>query len=107
MLEVGRANPNAICPISGYTALHEAVFGGNADTIKLLLRHGTRVHIRDSSGSTPLHIACAHNNASATRILLAEKSAKKALLIEDNKQKTPHQLCTSKFLRTLVEGNRT
>jgi hypothetical protein len=104
LLEVGRASPNAVCAVTGYSALHEAVFGGNAFVIKLLLKHGARVHIQDSSGSTPLHIACAHNNASATRLLLAEKSAKKALLMEDHKQKTPHQLCTSKFLRTLVEG---
>ncbi|HUK82088.1 MAG TPA: ankyrin repeat domain-containing protein [Verrucomicrobiae bacterium] len=45
------------------TPLHHAAIGGNADTVRCLLRHGCPVNLRDSRGATPLHSAAIGRNA--------------------------------------------
>jgi hypothetical protein len=51
------ANPNAVEPAEGRTALHLAIMQGNAETTRDLLEHGADLGIKDKSGHTPLELA--------------------------------------------------
>ena len=96
---------NAKCRLTGYTPLHEALLGGNNEIVKLLMDHGASIAIQDDiDGNTALHLACSQNNVSVVRIMLENREAKKCLILVNAKGQTPRQLCTSKFVRTIVEG---
>ena len=49
-LDVGRANVNAVHPITGYTALHIAAASGDASVSRLLLGRGADISKRDNNG---------------------------------------------------------
>ncbi len=85
--------------------MHEAVIGGNSEIVAFLVKRGANILSRDTNGSMPIHLACAANNVSAVRFLLGAKTSKKSLLAKDGKGNTARQLCPSKFLRTIIEGN--
>lgn len=104
LVEVAGASVNARCKKTNHTPLHEAVIGGHADVVKFLLLHGANALIRNDTNSLPIHIACAANHILIVRLLLGAKHGKKSLLTKDGSGNTPRQLCASKFLRTIVEG---
>jgi len=43
--------------VSGWTALHTAIYHGHHNVIKWLLKYGANVHVRDKHGNSPLKIA--------------------------------------------------
>src|SRR5580658_9084156 len=55
----------------GATALHDAVWSGHIDLVRLLLDHGADPNIpHGESGSTPLHFAAIKGQAAIAALLL-------------------------------------
>ena len=50
--------------------LHVASEKGNVEVVSLLLKHGTRVDLRDGGGRSPLHIASEKGNVEVAKLLL-------------------------------------
>ncbi|XP_035673820.1 ankyrin repeat domain-containing protein 16-like isoform X2 [Branchiostoma floridae] len=57
-------------PGSGLTALHFAAKEGQTDAVKLLVRFGSNVNIKDDKGRTALHMASGGQHAECVRVLL-------------------------------------
>ena len=56
----------------GRTPLHIACLCGNLGRIKLLIKHGARVNVKDIHDSTPLSLAVLHNHTSIVSALMSE-----------------------------------
>ena len=54
----------------GWTALHHAVFRGDASIVALLLAHGASPFMQDKQGQTPLHIAARQDAQKLVDIIL-------------------------------------
>ena len=52
------------------TALHIACAKGNTEAVKMIIKAGVDLDIRDQTDSTPLHIACKGNNENLIKIIL-------------------------------------
>jgi len=52
-----RLELNAQGPYNGYTALHDAIWHGRTETVKVLLDAGARLDLRTHTGHTPLELA--------------------------------------------------
>lgn len=61
-------------PISGLTALHQAVLDGNFKAVRLLLKHGAEVNKLDEDHWTPLHAACAERQHNIARYVFYTES---------------------------------
>ena len=53
----------------GWTVIHWAA-SFKSRCIPVLLKHGSPIDILDNDGSSPLHLACRHSKAKATRLLI-------------------------------------
>lgn len=87
------------------TALHEAVFAGCFDVASFLLNKGALTAIRDGDGSTALHLSCHKNDLVMTKALVRGVDVRKALLVKDNKGRTPLDLAQgllSTYLREVM-----
>jgi ankyrin repeat protein len=54
---------------AGFSALHLAVYRGNAGLVKILVKHGADLNACNEDGRTPLHVALEYNNTT-THVLL-------------------------------------
>jgi hypothetical protein len=79
----------------GRTALHEAAFCGDKDTIGLLLEHGAHIGARDDRGLTPLHFAALIGAVERVRYLLREGAD---FNCRDDKGRTPLDLAMQNVL---------
>lgn len=70
----GLANPDARAE-KGKTALEHAAMNGDIKIVKLLLKWGANIHLKDEGGQTPFFAACAFGHLEIAE-LLAEKGAK-------------------------------
>lgn len=59
---------------TGRNAMAVAAHCGNADVVKLLLRYGAKISMRDASSSTPLHLAPSRGHIGVMTILLSERA---------------------------------
>eukprot|EP01053_Blabericola_migrator_P009401 Blabericola_migrator_1__9400@NODE_507_length_7957_cov_200_853612_g389_i0_p1_GENE_NODE_507_length_7957_cov_200_853612_g389_i0NODE_507_length_7957_cov_200_853612_g389_i0_p1_ORF_typecomplete_len1255_score177_92Ank_2/PF12796_7/1_4e07Ank_2/PF12796_7/7_2e06Ank_2/PF12796_7/1_5e03Ank_2/PF12796_7/4_2e16Ank_2/PF12796_7/0_08Ank_4/PF13637_6/2_5e08Ank_4/PF13637_6/18Ank_4/PF13637_6/0_0042Ank_4/PF13637_6/5_2e02Ank_4/PF13637_6/3_4e16Ank_4/PF13637_6/0_84Ank_4/PF13637_6/5_3Ank_5/PF13857_6/0_00024Ank_5/PF13857_6/5 len=59
---------------TGHTALHYVAEDGRLDCLKVLLKYGAIIDIRNSAGQTPLHCACYENRGEAAEYLIAHGS---------------------------------
>lgn len=73
----------------GLTPLHTAAARGKSGVMKLLLKRGIPVNVRDNAGRTPLHHAAEVGTGSAARVLLDAGAEINAL---DNSGNTPMKL---------------
>eukprot|EP00600_Ochromonadales_sp_CCMP1393_P003121 CAMPEP_0174979158 /NCGR_PEP_ID=MMETSP0004_2-20121128/14617_1 /TAXON_ID=420556 /ORGANISM="Ochromonas sp., Strain CCMP1393" /LENGTH=600 /DNA_ID=CAMNT_0016230637 /DNA_START=202 /DNA_END=2004 /DNA_ORIENTATION=- len=87
-----------------HTALHEAVIGGHKDVAAYLLANGANQLLRDDIGYGPMHHACKLENIALARILINDSLGKRALLMADNNDQKPIELCTSPFMKLRIEG---
>lgn len=87
-----------------YTALHEAVIGGQTMIVRYLLSEGASQTIIDDAGRCPLHYACQLGHVTITRLLLDGAGGRRALLIEDKGGLKPIDLAATNFLKNCVEG---
>lgn len=60
--------------------------------------------LRDETGFSPLHHACQLENISLARVLIEAESGKRALLLHNNSDQKPIELCTSHFMKIRIEG---
>ena len=54
----GGMNIDSQDSVTGMTLLMRAVSFGQENIVRLLLNHGANINIKDSTGSTPLIVAC-------------------------------------------------
>ena len=54
------------------TPLHVACMYGNLSGVKLLIKHGARVNLKDIHSNTPLSLAVLHNHSSIVSALISE-----------------------------------
>ena len=52
------------------TPLHHAAEGGNFELVRLLLRHGAKIDVRNGQGEQPLHYAAKNGNTQVVELLL-------------------------------------
>ena len=74
--------------VFGYTPLHEAVNGGHADALEILLKKGGDINSRANTGYTPLHLAASAGNIECVRVLLRYNAN---IAAKDDYQKSPRQ----------------
>ena len=58
----------------GWTALFEAANKGHVETVRLLLKHGARPMVVDSSGSSPVDYARSNGDQQIIELLESVKS---------------------------------
>ncbi|WP_051088874.1 ankyrin repeat domain-containing protein [Lamprocystis purpurea] len=58
-------------PYNGYTALHDAVWHGNAETVRVFLEAGARTDLRGHDGRTPLDMALQDDYSDCAALLNA------------------------------------
>ncbi|XP_063533585.1 26S proteasome non-ATPase regulatory subunit 10-like isoform X1 [Cydia strobilella] len=98
LLEAG-ANVNE-ADVLHVTPLHRAASLGRNNIVELLLSQPEiKVNLEDSTGCTPLHLACEEDRESAA-IMLVKAGA--ALDIMNKEKKTPLDLCSIKLRHTLI-----
>lgn len=85
ILEHG-ADPNIKAKRSGRSALYWASDRGIIKNIKLLLEYGANVNIKDSYGTTPLHLTSLYGHTEATKLLIDNGAYVNA---QDNLGNTP------------------
>lgn len=62
--------------------------------------------LRDEIGYAPLHHACRLESIALARVLIESESGKRALLLHNNSDQKPIELCTSNFMKIRIEGER-
>jgi len=65
----------------GKTPLHMVAATDDHKIALVLLRHGADVHLKDTGGSTPLHIACYRGNTSIVKLIFRERPQSKDVLL--------------------------
>jgi tyrosine-protein kinase len=58
----------------GQCAVHLAAFYGHVEVLAKLIDYGANVNVADSSGYSPLHVACQSNKAETVRLLLEARA---------------------------------
>ena len=56
------------------TTLHDALYEGDIDMMRLLIEHGEDINEKDRCGWTPIHIASWNGNVDAMQLLLEHKA---------------------------------
>ena len=82
------------------TPLHIACVCGNLDGVKLLIKHGARVNVKDIHDSTPLSLAVLHNHTSIVSALVSEFGC------DPNDGESLHTACKHgnlSMVKTLIE----
>ena len=65
----------------GKTPLHMVAATGNDEIALVLLHHGANVHLKDTGGSTPLHIACYQGSTSIVELIFKERPQSRDVLL--------------------------
>ena len=66
----------------GKAPLHMVAANDDHEIALILLRHGADVHLKDTSGSTPLHIACYQGSSSIVKLIFRERPQSKDVLLK-------------------------
>lgn len=88
----------------GWTPLHRAAYGGDADTIKDLVAAGADVDARDQNGMTPLHGAALEGHVNVVKVLVAAGADVRA---RDKNGVTPTDLAENKEILKLLNRKET
>jgi ankyrin repeat protein len=62
--------------------------------------------LKDDSGNCPLHYACRIGDISIVRILLEAPAGRRALVLMNNVEQKPIDVCSTTYVRIRVEGKR-
>jgi hypothetical protein len=60
--------------------------------------------LRDDSGNCPLHYACKLGDPTIARILMESPGGRRALVLLNNLEQKPIDVCSNHYLRSRVEG---
>ena len=81
------------------TALHVASKRKRGEIIKIILKYGAKIDVKDCVGRTALHYACLYNNLENVEILLFELASP---LIKDNYNKQPGDYSTDSLIKFFI-----
>jgi hypothetical protein len=81
-----------------YCANHAFVF-----LIKLNSISFTQL-LKDDAGNCPLHYACKLGHITLTRILMDHSGGRRALVILNNTEQKPIDICANNYIKSQVEG---
>ena len=87
------------------TALIEATIGGHTEVAKYLLKNGANQLLKDEMGCTALHHACQLGDISIARMLVNGDGAKRALLVLNNSDQKPFDVCNTSYMKIMIEDN--
>eukprot|EP01056_Protomagalhaensia_sp_Gyna25_P006130 Protomagalhaensia_sp_Gyna_25__6129@NODE_99_length_5285_cov_19_953298_g76_i0_p2_GENE_NODE_99_length_5285_cov_19_953298_g76_i0NODE_99_length_5285_cov_19_953298_g76_i0_p2_ORF_typecomplete_len549_score52_79Ank_2/PF12796_7/2_7e02Ank_2/PF12796_7/1_8e17Ank_2/PF12796_7/0_062Ank_2/PF12796_7/0_73Ank_4/PF13637_6/1_2e02Ank_4/PF13637_6/8_2e16Ank_4/PF13637_6/0_00043Ank_4/PF13637_6/0_13Ank_5/PF13857_6/4e02Ank_5/PF13857_6/4_7e11Ank_5/PF13857_6/5_2e10Ank_5/PF13857_6/0_89Ank_3/PF13606_6/9_2e03Ank_3/PF13606_6/0_00 len=76
---------------TGHTAMHYVAEDGNLQCLKVLLKYGAVIDLRNAHGQTPLHCACYENRRDVAEFLIAHGSRLNQR--EYEKLETPLMVC--------------
>jgi len=96
-----------VCPWSGLSPLHFAAVNGQLEACKMLLEHGSSIHIRSKTeGKTALHFACENRREKVVRFLLNCYSSNAELETDIHEYTPLHYACLadSKKIVTMFLG---
>jgi len=65
----------------GKTPLHMVAANDDHKIALILLRHGAGVHLKETGGSTPLHVACYQGSTSIVELIFRERPDSKDVLL--------------------------
>lgn len=65
---------------------------------------GANQLLKDYQGYVPLHYSCLYNNITITRLLINNENGKRGLLISNNLDQKPIELCNTNFMKQRVEN---
>jgi len=71
-----------------------------ADTVRLLIKYGADVSVRDKTNSTPLHLAAFSGSSETVRLLLEHGAD---VTVPDGSHRTPLHLASSRVSATTVD----
>ncbi len=98
-------DPKDILAKAGWSPLHVAVWRGQHERLKELIKEGAQINVAGKDGQTPLHVAVASGNIKAIPVLLA---ARADLQTKDAQGLTPVAAASrageTKMVRLLVEA---
>lgn len=86
----------------GATFLHIAVANFYQDLVKLLLKNGASVQVKDTDGWFPIHVAAYWNNEKALKKLIAQDVD--SLKAVTNCGETPYELCENANLKLYIRN---
>ena len=81
------------------TALHVASKRKRGEIIKIILKYGAKIDVKDCVGRTPLHYACLYNNLENVEILLFELASP---LIKDHYNKQPGDYSSDSLIKFFI-----
>jgi ankyrin repeat protein len=81
------------------TALHVASKRKRGEIIKIILKYGAKIDVKDCVGRTALHYACLYNNLENVEILLFELASP---LIKDHYNKQPGDYSTDSLIKFFI-----
>ena len=65
---------------------------------------GANQLLKDYQGYVPLHYSCLYDNITITRLLINNENGKRGLLISNNLDQKPIELCNTNFMKQRVEN---
>ena len=91
------------CDHFNQTILHWIAKKDLYDWISFAVHHGAIINSTDSTGRTPLHIACAMNNVKSVMVLLYEMAYP---LYRDNQRKAPIELTNDDVIISMLKRDK-
>lgn len=96
-------DPSSISNFNHASPLHEAVLGRNVGVLTMLLANGAIQTAKDTSGRTPLHVACLIGDIECVKALCKGPGAKKAAQILDKNGYKANEVCKRSYVRAVLE----
>merc|ERR1712025_201609 len=100
-LLLARGGDPLLCDVHGVSPLHRAAGPGHSDVVRMLLASNQAnrlIDLQDRFGNSALHLACEEERSEVAQLLISHGANRE---IKNKEEKTPLELCTPGFARSL------